>query len=173
MSPSVPAGQAPLLRAAGVHEAGVWLVAIDDRTSQVARPVRRQLAALGPLPAEVLAAGGRRERLSLAGLSGPALLTWARAQPDLSVDGNVVTLTSEPERWMRGTDPCVLALFADAENAVPRSTILTAPVKHGSTLPSAEVWLVRCLLATPDRPRTRPLHPRQLATPKPHAVPPR
>jgi len=85
-----------------------------------------------------------RERPNLIGLSGPALLAWAQAQADLSVAGEVITPTSEPERWLRGTDPCVLELFAKAPDDVPRSAILTALLDHGSALPSAKVWLARC-----------------------------
>ena len=74
--------------------------------------MRRQLAAVAPLTADVLTVGARRERPNLIGLSGPALL--AQAQADLSVAGEVITPTSEPERWLGGTDPCVLELFAKA-----------------------------------------------------------
>lgn len=140
----VPAGQMPLLRAAQVRGAGAWLVAVDDWTSQLARPVRRQLAAVGPLTAEVLVEGACRERPGLAGLAVPALLVWAREQSDLTVEGNSIALSADRQRWLRATDPPVLRLFADVAAGVPRSAILSALVEHGSGLPSAEVWLVRC-----------------------------
>jgi hypothetical protein len=53
-------------------------------------------------------------RWSWFALSGPALQAQAQAQADLSVAGEVITPTSEPERWLGGTDPCVLELFAKA-----------------------------------------------------------
>lgn len=140
----VPAALARPLRAAGVRTYKGWLVATADRTSLLARPVRRQLAAVGPLPIDDLLVGAVRQRPALAGLTATGLLVWAGAQSDLVVEGTQVTLTTGADAWLREADPHVRALFGTGTAAVPRSAIIDVVVASGAQRPSAEVWLVRC-----------------------------
>ena len=73
-----------------------------------------------------------------------ALLAWARAQSDLTVDGHRVALRHSRHRWLQPSDPRVLALFTDHAGPVARADIVTALVSGGTSLGSAEVWTVRC-----------------------------
>ena len=145
----LPAPLAMPLRAAGVRIVDGYLVATADRTSLLARPVRRQLAAVGPLAADDLLAGALRERPALAGLTAAGLLVWAGAQPDLAVNGAQVTLTAGAETWLRQADPHVRALFGTGDAIVTRLAIIDAVVTAGSQRPSAEVWVVRCAWLRP------------------------
>ena len=149
-STSLPAGQTAFLRDAGVHDAGGWLVASDDRLSLLARPIRRQLAAAGPLTVDELTVGARRQRSAMTGLDRNALLAWARTQSDLHVEGHRVALVHSPHRWLQPSDPRVLALFTDQASTVARGDILTALVAGGMSPGSAEVWTVRCSWLRPS-----------------------
>ena len=91
-----------------------------------------------------LVAGAGRERPNLRGLTGDALLIWALEQDDLVVDGDIISLTGEAERWLRATDPCVRELFTDVDVVLSRTDVLEALVAHGSQPELATVWLVRC-----------------------------
>ncbi len=151
----VPAGQVPLLRDRGVRQIAGWLIAVDDRASLLARPIRRQLAAAGPLRAAELLVGARRQRPRLADLDQVGLLTWARAQPDLTIDGEHIHLLHGDQQWLRATDPCVLALFTDRTGSVARADILTALGEVGTLPGSAEVWTVPCAWLRPAGTRGR------------------
>ena len=139
----VPAGHAHVLRGLGVAVVSGHLVAVDDRLSLLARPVRRQLAAVGALPVQVLLVGARRERPALGSLSLEALQAWAGAQHDVTDVDGLLGLTPGG-RWLRDTDPVALALFTD-QAVVSRVDILRALVESGGMLDSAaQVWIVRC-----------------------------
>lgn len=145
----VPAVHVRQLRDAGVRPAAGWLVAENDRTSQLARPIRRQLAAAGALTAAELLTGARRQRPRLTQLEQSGVLAWARAQPDLAIDGDHLRLKHNHEQWLRATDPCVLALFPGRFGPIPRTRILEALVGAGMLRASAEVWVVRCAWLRP------------------------
>ena len=149
-SESVPAGQIALLRDAGVQHADGWLVARDDRVSLLARPLRRQLAAAGPLTVDDLIVGARRQRPALSGLDPVALLAWARAQADLTVEDSRVALLYDRHRWLQPSDPRVLALFTHQAGPVARADILTTLINSGTSRGSADVWVVRCLWLRPS-----------------------
>ena len=133
------------------------LVARDDANSAVSRAVRRQLAAVGPLsPAElfvgllrsaVLREGPLRTRAEAAGLTVGAISAWAANQGDIEVVVStravLLRLTSPRARWLRASDPCVLALLEQSD-VVTRRDVVAALTAHGHGAGSASVWLVRC-----------------------------
>lgn len=145
-----------LAEAGIVVEAGN-LVARQDTRSAMARALRRQLAAVGSLtPAELLAGllrsgllreGVLRRRVDLAGLTEMTVTAWAAQQHDIELDsstgGDRLGLAGPSARWLRPSDPCVLALL-ERSDIVTRQDVVAALTAHGHRTGSASVWLVRC-----------------------------
>ena len=117
------------------------LVRSEDATSLIARPIRRQLAAVGPLPLQVLIDGAVRE-CRVKGLTEQRLRAWVSVQPDLAEQAGCVSLKITG-RWLRPSDAPVLALF-DQQPYVLRADILAALVADGQSLGSAHVWVATC-----------------------------
>ena len=102
-SPAPPAGHAAPLRSTGVvYETG-HLVAVRDRSSLLARPVHRQLAAIGPMTPAELVVGARRERPQLSALTGDQLALWASHQDDLRLEGGAIALRPGARPWLQTT----------------------------------------------------------------------
>ncbi len=140
-----PAGETLWLRErARVLWSGGHLVAAGDVRSGFGRAVRRQLAAVGPLSPAVLGEGARRDGPQVVCASGPVVLAWAAAQPDLQVRDGLVAPAGGVAGWLLASDVPVLALVPDAGGELARREVLAALVGHGMTGPSAEVWLSHC-----------------------------
>ncbi len=145
VAPEPPAGERLwLLEKARVLWSGGHLVAAGDLRSGFGRAVRRQLAAVGPLPSAVLGQGARRDGPQVVCSSGPAVLAWASAQLDLQVRDGWVAPAAGTADWLLASDAAVLALAPDAGGELARREVLAALVGHGMTGPSAEVWLSHC-----------------------------
>lgn len=142
---------------AGVHWSAGHLVAGyrvggRDGKSAFGIAVRRQVAALGPTLAAVLAVGVVRARPDLASTTPAGVLAWARAQPDLAVQGQLVAASGDVAGWLPPADRAVLALPGEV---LERPRILGALVGQGVTAGGADVWLVRCSWLRPAGTRGR------------------
>ncbi len=145
VAPEPPAGQALWLREhARVLWSGGHLIAAGDVRLGFGRAVRRQLAAVGPLLPAVLGEGARRHGPQVVCSSGPAVLAWASAQPDVQVRDGLVAPVAGSGGWLLASDVPVLALVPDADGKLARREVLAALVDHGMIGPSAEVWRSHC-----------------------------
>lgn len=120
-----------------------YLVAANDISSKLARPVRRQLAAAGGLSSDELLVGCRRESAALRRVDEAALTAWAWHQPDITVRGGELTVGLDGVRWLGRADQAVLALFASG-GPVRRQMIFQALEHRGLFGPSAEQWVFHC-----------------------------